>query len=168
MSNDFIKHSLRFILLVAIQVLVLNNINFSGDINPYLYVLFILLLPFDLQGMQVILYSFLIGMTIDIFEDTGGINAAASVFIAYIRPLVLKFSFGVSYEFQTIKFYQTAISNRLTYILILIFIHHFVLFSLEYFNFTFFLDILKKTILSTIFTVFVILIVNSIFISRRK
>ena len=83
----------RFILLVLLQVLILSNINFLGFINPYLYVFFILLLPLNLDHWKVLIYSFLIGIVIDVFQDSGGINAAASLVAAYFRPNILKFAF---------------------------------------------------------------------------
>ncbi|SHJ16073.1 rod shape-determining protein MreD [Mesonia phycicola] len=159
---------IRFVLLVLLQVLLLSNIDFLGFINPYLYVYFILLLPFTLSQWRVLLYSFLIGLAIDFFQDSGGVNAAACLVAAYFRPNILKFAFGVSYEFQTIKFYQTPITQRLTYISLLIFIHHFVLFSLAYFNFTYIVEILKDTLFSSIFTIILVLILMVLFRKNRK
>ena len=87
------------------------------------------------------------------FLDSGGVHAAASVTIAYIRPLFLKFSFGASYDHQTVKFSNTEFGQRFTYITILVLIHHLILFSLEIFNVSQILLILKKTLFSSIFTV---------------
>ena len=97
-----------------------------------------------------------------------GINAAASLVAAYFRPNILKFAFGVSYEFQTIKFYQTPFTQRLTYILLIVFIHHFVLFSFAYFNFTYILEILENTLISGIFTVLLVVISMILFRKRRR
>jgi rod shape-determining protein MreD len=159
---------IRFILLVLLQVTLLSHINFLGYINPYLYVFFILLLPFTLNQWKVIVYSFLIGIVIDVFQDSGGVNAAACLVAAYFRPAILKFAFGVSYEFQTIKFYQTPIAQRLTYIFLIVLIHHLVLFSLAYFNFDFIWDILKNTLFSGLFTVLLVLIAMVLFREKRK
>ena len=131
MNKFLVSNIARFVILVLIQVLILNNINFLGFINPYLYVLFILLLPLNLTHYKVIFFSFLMGLTIDLFEDSGGINAAASVLIGFLRPSFLRFSFGISYEHQTVKFHQTPFAQRFTYISLLVVIHHLVLFSLE-------------------------------------
>ena len=159
---------IRFVVLVLLQVLLLSNINFLGFVNPYLYVYFILLLPFTMSQWRVLLYSFLIGIAIDFFQDSGGVNAAACLMAAYFRPNILKFAFGVSYEFQTIKFYQTPITQRLTYIALIIFIHHFILFSLAYFNFIYFVEILKDTLFSSIFTIILVLILMVLFRKNRK
>ena len=86
MIKDFWKYVIMFFVLVLIQVLVLNNIQISGFINPYIYILFILLLPFNIQGYLLLGLSFLIGITIDIFGNTPGIHAGATVLLGFIRP----------------------------------------------------------------------------------
>lgn len=158
--------ALRFLALVLLQVLVLNNINFLGYINPYVYILFILLYPVKNNRMLFIFLSFLMGLSIDIFSDSGGVHAAASVFIAYIRPPVLKFSFGMIYEHQTVKFAQTETGNRLIYFSILTVIHHLILFSIEVFNMSNIILILQKTLFSSIFTILLCLLITVLF-SRR-
>lgn len=168
MNKFLVSNITRFVILVLIQVLILNNINFLGFINPYLYVLFILLLPLNLTHYKVIFFSFLMGLTIDLFEDSGGINAAASVLIGFLRPSFLRFSFGISYEHQTVKFHQTPFAQRFTYISLLVVIHHLVLFSLEIFNLSYIILILKKTLFSSIFTILLILIVSGIFQQNKK
>jgi len=168
MNKLLTPNIVRFILLVLLQVILLCNINFLGYINPYLYVFFILLLPFTLSQWKVLVYSFLIGIVIDVFQDSGGVNAAACLVAAYFRPSILKFAFGVSYEFQTIKFYQTPIAQRLTYIFIIVFIHHLVLFLLAYFNFEYILDVLKNTLFSGLFTVLLVLIAMVLFRKKHK
>ena len=76
-------------MLVALQVFFLNNIQVSGYVNPYVYLLFILLLPPKLPKIMVLVLGFLMGLTMDIFADSYGIHTAATVLLAYIRPSVL-------------------------------------------------------------------------------
>jgi len=157
MSNsDILINIVRFILLVFLQVLLLNNVNLAGYINPYLYILFILLYPLDGSKGLLIFLSFLLGLSIDIFEDSGGVHAAACAFTAYIRPVVLKYSFGVSYEYNSVKIKKADPMERLTYIASLVFMHHFVLFSLEIFSFKHIFLLLKSTFFSGIFTIIVV------------
>lgn len=120
MTNTIIENIIRFIILVLLQVLLLNNINFLGYINPYFYVLFLVLYPFNTPQTLFLLVAFLLGISIDTFEDSGGINAAACVVVAFIRPAVLRFSFGISYDYQTVKLVNTPFGARLGYILILV------------------------------------------------
>ena len=167
MNSIVLTHASRFILLVLLQVLILSHINFLGYINPYLYILFIMLFPLKNNRVIFLLLSFFLGLTIDMFLDSGGIHAVAAVTIAYIRPVVLKFSFGAVYDHQTMKFSNVEFGSKLTYIVILTVIHHFVLFSLEIFNFYNIILILQNTLFSSIFTIILCLLTTVIF-NRRK
>ncbi len=165
-NNEFLINTTRFFVLLLLQVILLNHINFLGYINPYIYILFILVYPLTGNKSLLIALAFLLGLTVDIFGDSGGIHAAASTFIAFIRPVVLKFSFGVSYEYNTIKISTTALGERITYITAMVFIHHLLLFSLEIFNFNHILLILKSTLFSGIFSI--VLIVCAVLLFSRK
>jgi len=168
MNNSVFLHTFRFILLVFVQVLLFNNINFSGNINPFVYIIFIALFPVKNNRSIIIILSFLLGLTIDIFSDTGGIHAEACVVFAYIRPVILKFSFGMIYEHQTIKFNTVEFGEKLTYISILTLIHHFVLFYLEIFSVSKIILVLQKTVFSSIFTILLIILMTIIFSKKTK
>ena len=168
MNNELVKNIGRFVVLLLAQVLIFNNIDFLGYIDPYVYVIFILLYPFKNNRTVFIFVSFIYGLLLDIFTDAGGINAAACLVIAYIRPVVLRFSFGTSYEYQAIKLNKTTIAERFTYTFILVFVHHFVLFLLEIFNISNILLTLKKTLFSSIFTILLSLLFIFLFSRKNK
>ncbi|UPS90256.1 rod shape-determining protein MreD [Bizionia sp. M204] len=166
MNNNVLLYSVQFIVLVLAQVLVFNHINFLGSINPYIYVIFILLFPVNNNRLVFLLLSFALGLTIDMFSDSGGVHAAAAVTIAFIRPVVLKFCFGSVYEHHTIKFKNVDFGAKVIYFIILTFIHHFILFALEIFNFNDIILVLQKTLFSSIFTIILCLITTILF-SRK-
>ncbi|MGV6827785.1 MAG: rod shape-determining protein MreD [Flavobacteriales bacterium] len=166
-NKELFINALRFVVLVIIQVMILNNINFLGYINPYLYILFILIFPFNGNQSLLIFLSFILGLSIDMFEDSGGIHAGASVFIAFIRPFILKYSFGISYEYDAIKINQTDLKKSLVYFSIMILIHHLILFSLEIFNLNLLVLILKSTLFSGIFT-FILILSTRLLFSKKN
>ena len=168
MNSQIYLNTVRFIALVFFQVLMLNHINFLGYLNPYAYILFIALFPVKNNRLIVIFLSFLLGLTIDLFLDSGGMHAAACVFIAYIRPIILKSSFGMVYEYQVIKFSNVEFGQKLTYISLLTIVHHIILFSLEIFSFSNIILVLQKTLFSSIFTIFLIIIITIIFSRKTK
>ncbi len=168
MNNTTLNSILRFVILVLVQGLVLNHINFLGYINPYPYILFIALFPINNNRPLFIFLSFLLGLCVDFFTDSGGIHAAACVTIAYIRPPILKFSFGTIYDNQTIKFNQIEMGSRIVYFSILVTIHHLILFLLEVFNLFDIILILKKTLFSSIFTIILCILLSILFSPKRK
>ena len=116
-TKEILMNTGRFILLVLLQVFLLNNINLAGYINPYLYILFILLYPSNGNQTALIFLSFLLGLSVDIFEDSGGVHAGASAFVAYLRPIILKYSFGISYEYNSVKLEKAAPNERFIYVI---------------------------------------------------
>lgn len=166
-TNAIITLIGRFILLILIQIFLLNNINLFGYINPYLYILFIVLYPLTGNRTTLIILSFILGLFIDIFENSGGVHAAASVFIAYLRVYVLRYSFGLSYEHNNIKLSRASVSEKFVYLLSMVFFHHIILFTLEVFNPIHIVLILKSTLFSGIFT-FLILYGSILLFSREK
>ncbi|UNZ00175.1 rod shape-determining protein MreD [Zhouia spongiae] len=168
MNNDLIKIIVRFFVLILAQVLVFNHVNLFGYINPYVYILFILLFPVKKETRMLFIFlSFLIGLIIDIFSDSGGVHAAACVSIAYMRPVVLRWVFGNAYEYQTLKIASTSLGQRSLYMTILILTHHLILFWLEIFSFTSILLLLKKVLFTGILTL-CLCIMFMILFSRKK
>jgi hypothetical protein len=166
--TEVLRNIFRFIVLVLVQVLVIKNIELGRFINPFIYVLFLIILPFETPKWALLLIAFVLGITIDMFYDTAGMHAAACVLIAYIRPGVLKlFSPRDGYESGTQPTIQyLGVPWFLSYSAILVILHHFVLFFLEMFRFSEFFSTFFRVIVSSIFTM--ILIVVSQYLFNRK
>ncbi|MGL5112891.1 MAG: rod shape-determining protein MreD [Flavobacterium sp.] len=159
MNSTLIVNIFRFILLLAVQIIVFNNMNFYGYISPFPYILFIILYPVNGNRTALLLSSFLLGLLLDMFSNSGGVHATSCLVLAYIRPLIFKFSFGLSYEYQTVKLNDVLTPERFSFLFIAIVIHHLILFTLEAFEFSFILDVLLRTFLSAIFTLLLSIII---------
>jgi hypothetical protein len=112
--------------------------------------------------------AFLLGLFVDIFSDTLALNAAAAVTIAYIRPMIMRFCFGVNYEFQSFKLSNTTNAQQITFLALLILIHHIIFFSLEIFSLSNLLLILKKIITTGVATFIVCLLFRTLFSVRKN
>ena len=163
MNKDTLLHIVSFIILILLQVIILNHINFLGYLNPYIYIIFILLAPININRSLFLVISFILGLTIDMFGDSGGVHAAASIIIAFFRPVALRSVFGLSYEFQTVKLSNVRFGDRLLYVILMVLTHHIVLFSLEIFNFSHILLIAKKALFSSVFTIITTMLVLVLF-----
>ena len=168
MNSAVLANIARFILLLAVQILIFNNMDLLGYINPYPYVLFIILYPVNGNKTGLLLASFILGLILDMFCNSGGVHAAACLILAYYRPYIFKFSFGLSYEYQTVKLNDVLTPERFSFLLIAVVIHHFTLFLLEIFRMNFIFEIIIKTAVSTLFTLLMcIVIIYLIKPSRR-
>ncbi len=169
MTEIIIKNILRFFGLVLLQVLILNNIQLSGYINPYLYVLFILLLPFTTPNWLIIILSFVLGFTIDSFSDTMGLHSAACVLMGFCRPSIIKMGFTKNeYDMSNKPIIKDlGLSWFFSYSLMLVSIHHILLFYLEVFNFREFWSTLLRTFSSIIFTMLLIIMSQYIFYKKK-
>ncbi len=159
MNNALLNNLARFILLLAAQIVIFNKFNLFGFINPFPYILFLILYPVNSNKNTFLLASFALGITMDAFSNSGGVHAAACVVLAFLRPQIFKFAFGLSYEYQTVKLNDILTPERFSFILASVLIHHLVLFFLEIFSFELFFQMLFRTIFSSIFTIILSIII---------
>ena len=171
MLNEILKNIGRFVFLVLLQGLILNEVNlWQGMAIPYLYILFLLMLPIETPRWLELLIGLVLGLSIDMFTNTLGIHASACVLIAYIRPLYLRaiaprdgYEFGQRPGIQDMGF-----SWFLKYAVVLIFIHHLWLFYVEVYSFKGFFTTLLRVILSTAFTLLLTVISQYLIMTRRS
>jgi hypothetical protein len=168
MNSALLINISRFILLLAIQIIIFNNMNFLGYISPFPYILYIILYPVNGNKSGLLTSSFLLGLVMDMFCNSGGIHATACLVLAYYRPYIFKFSFGLSYEYQTIKLNDSLTPERFSFILVSVLLHHIILFTLEAFQFNFILDVLLRTLFSTIFTIITCIIIIYLIKPNRR
>jgi rod shape-determining protein MreD len=168
MNSALFANIFRFLLLLAIQIIVFSNLNFFGYVNPYAYILFIVLYPVNSNKTGLLVASFFLGLIMDMFSNSGGIHTTACLLLAYYRPYLFKFSFGLSYEYQTVRLNDVLTPERFSFIVLSVLIHHIVLFTLEAFKISFFFDILLRTIFSTVFTIIICIIIIYLIKPNRR
>ncbi len=168
MRNNLVLNIIRFLGLIVVQLYVFNNMNIFGYINPLPYVLFVIVFPFTANRSMYLFMAFLTGLTLDMFGDSGGVHAAACLFMAFSRPVVTRFVYGVSYEYNAVKLSKGTFYERVLFVLILVFIHHLVFFSLEIFNISSILYILKKALLTSVGTTLFCVIFSILFSGRSE
>jgi rod shape-determining protein MreD len=168
MITRLLRFSLIFILLLLLQVLLFNNIRFSGYVNPYIYIMFILLLPVEIPGWLLLIISFFTGLIVDFFSGSPGMHTSATVFAGFIRPYVLRLiaprdGYEPGSDPSMIIY---GIRWFMIYTFIIVLFHHTMLFYLEVFRFTDFFRTLFRVLLSTLFSGTFILLFE--FIRRGK
>jgi rod shape-determining protein MreD len=164
MINRILRFGLIFVLLLLLQVLLFNNIQFSRYVNPYVYLMFILLLPFEIPAWLLLIISFFTGLIIDLFSGTPGMHTSATLLAGFVRPFVLRiisprdgYESGADPSLIVYGFRWF-----LTYTAIIVIIHHTALFYLEVFRLTDFFRTLARVLLSSLFSVTFILLLEYI------
>lgn len=162
MINSILRFGLIFILLILLQVLVFNNIQFSGYINPYVYIMFILLLPVEVPSWLLLILSFAIGLLMDFFSGSPGMHTSATVLAGFVRPYVLRLiSPRDGYEAGSDpSMFTYGFTWFLTYALFIVIVHHTALFYLEVFRFADFFRTMLRVMLSSVFSITFILLIE--------
>ncbi len=169
MRTDGFRFLIFGLIVLFLQVVILNNIQFMGFVNPYLYVMIILVLPVDVSRHQILIFGFLIGLSIDLFSSTIGLHTSAALLLAYLRYFALKYlAPRDGFEFSS----RPSISEMglpwfITYSGILIVAHHFFLFSLESLKFSEIGQILIRTFSSVSFTLLLLIAVEYLRYRRK-
>ncbi|MGB8489544.1 MAG: hypothetical protein WCE64_00650 [Bacteroidales bacterium] len=170
MINSILRYTAIFIALILVQLLLFNNIQFSGFVNPYVYVMIILLLPVTLPSWLVLIVSFMAGLIVDLFSGSPGMHASATLAAGFSRPFVLRFISPRDGYDSGAGLSMTSYGFRwfLLYTATIVIIHHTVLFYLEVFRFTDFFRTLFRVILSSSVTIGFILLVESYRRQRQR
>jgi rod shape-determining protein MreD len=158
------KYSAAFIVLIVLQLLIFSNIEFSGYVNPYVYVMFILILPFSIPSWFLLILAFFTGLVVDLFSGTLGVHAFATVMAGFVRPWILSLNITseVNDPDMSPSLYRNSLRWFLFYTVTVVFVHHLSLFLVEVFTFSNFFHTLLRVLLSTAVTTFFIMLFDLI------
>lgn len=161
------SYLISLILLVLLQVLLFNHLHLFDAINPMIYLLFFMIYPFENSQTLLIGLSFLLGFLIDFLSQTGGAHTIATLTSGFLRPLIIRNTFGVTIETPQSFFSDIRKLNQSLFIIVLVAIHHFIYFILAYFSWNSLGLILKNTFLTMIFSLILMGVALS-FYPRKK
>ncbi|MFN4087323.1 MAG: hypothetical protein ACK4LB_15400 [Spirosomataceae bacterium] len=142
-----------FLQIVFFRVLVIADLAFC-----FVYIGFILFLPHETSDFWVILLSFLIGLMVDLFYNTAGVHAAASTAMGYLRGFVVRGIFsnrGGDADIQ-LSWEGMGTERFIRYLIILVTIHHLLLFFIEVGHVDYLVLTILKTLGSVVYSVVVI------------
>ncbi len=170
--SKLVKNIIRFILFILVQVFVLNQIPpLHHLINPYLYFLFILWLPFKIGRRTLMFVALALGLTLDYFTKTPGLHAAPCLLIAYLRPFLINILItqeGAEANYEEPSIQSMGFAPYFTYVVVLIVLHHAFLFLLEALQFGGLWYFLGKTLLSSAISLLLVFITELLFTRRQK
>ena len=157
-------------LIVLIQGLVVNNIEINEYLNPMIYPVMIMMLPFELSVLVTMLVAFVLGISVDAFSNTFGLNASAAIVIGYLRPTILKIiKPRDGYDPVLLpSIHDMGKLWFLTYAAAILFVHHIWFFAIEIFRWDHIIQILIKTVSSVVFSLALVVLFQYIFYKPSK
>ncbi len=169
MGRIIIYNLLRFIVLIALQVVLFKNIGYYNLASPFPYILILFLLPINTPNFLLYVFAFITGICVDAFYDSLGVHAAACVGLIWFRIFFHTITLDVDVRgtSETPSLGNMGLKWFLPYIAIGTLIHHLILIHVEYFSFANYLNTLLSILLSSIFTILLIMLI-SLLIYKRK
>ena len=156
-----------FVILVLIQGVIISQVQISRYAVPLLYVVFILKLPSDTGRKSLLFYSFLIGLCVDVFGNTPGLNATASLWLAMARPLLLRWQTSRDAAESFVPGIKSMrFAPYLRYVLPSVLLHSAVLNVIDAFSIAKASDVAIATLADTTVTVVLIMIIE--LVGRKK
>ncbi|MEN2284001.1 rod shape-determining protein MreD [Algoriphagus sp. SE2] len=169
-SRNLISFIFLVLILGLVQILFLKNLALFGVAFCFVYLVGIQSLPLQIKHVPLLFISFGIGLLIDIFYDTLGLNALAATFMAFLRPYWLKIikPNGGYDDSNRPTIQEMGIGWFMSYSLPLTFAFSLLFFTADQWGTGAFLGILNKSLFSSIFTVLLAIIVQLLFFKRRR
>lgn len=159
----------RFVLLMAIQLVVLNHVYLGGYVMPMLYVLFVLMLPTDMGRIPMLLTAFGTGFLVDVMNNMLGFHALACTLLAMMRILfadrILTRGEPVTIEVPSI--YTVTPQYFISYLMLMLGMFYLVFFTIELFGFRSFGGVVLATVASTVVTTLMAVLYQYIFLRKE-
>lgn len=167
MSN--VKFFVHLLMLLVIQLTILDNIQLHSYVYINIYVLAIYILPYRLQPVMILFFGFLLGLFVDLANNTMGVHTAATTLLAYIRPRLLMLTSNCE-QLEDIQGKQkiSEFGWFFKYVLVSTFVFNVVLMFCEAFTFRNFLITLLRIVCSTGASIFFILLYYFIALKKKQ
>ncbi len=161
---------IRFISLLFLQILVCNNIILHDVASPFIYIIFILMLPVSLSPIKTIWLAFIMGLVLDIFSGTGGVQAFACAFIGFLRPKILRMIMppGGYEDIVTPDVSRLGFMWFISFSVIMVFLHHLILIYIDRFSFYMFWSTMGRVFASSILTFAFVMIYAFMFYPKKR
>jgi rod shape-determining protein MreD len=165
-----LKNILAIVFLVLFQVIVMNGIYHTIGVLPCIYIYFLFIIPIRLKPLYLFILSFAIGLGVDIFTDTLGINALSSLVMSMVYYILTQNLDRSKLERNNIDAFGAQAIGTIGYIrtmAIITFLHHFLFFTLSDWSSAHFFDTLMVIFISGISTVIFMLIFDVLFFKNK-
>lgn len=149
--------------MMILQVLLFDQLQLLGVCHPYIYVLCLLMMPITLSHSADMIIGAVVGLIMDTFCNSMGIHTAACIFIMFIRPYLIGAIVNDKDRLnEQISLRSLGMEALLRYVVILVVIHHLIVFLLAAWNWAHIGFVLVETLVSSLVTISIIIGYNSL------
>jgi rod shape-determining protein MreD len=177
-SSAPVRFVIQFILVMAVQAFVLNDIVIRSSLSlwgvpvfiPIIYPMVLLLLPVNTHSWLGMGLGMAVGLTMDTFSNTPGMHAAACVALMYARPFLLNLFFQQSVKElgETVPtLFRMGFRSFVLYAGMALLLHHFLFYTVQIWSLKSFPYVLLKTLLSGVLSLLLLLIAQLLFARRE-
>ena len=167
----FLQYGGLLILFCLLQTLIFERIQLGPFFYPCIYLLFILLFPFGYNTFWLLLWSFVMGLSVDLFSAGAiGLHASAATCLGFFRSSILKMAAtkGDVGQFAVPGPRTLGMTWYLVFVVICLLLHHAVLFGLENFHFRYLHLTLARVVCSALLNTALIVLVQISLFNRRR
>lgn len=162
--HRFLQYTGLFVVVVLLQVLLFDNLMLSAYLIPLVYISFIVLLPMNIPTIALLFLGALMGITIDFASGGAAINTISTIFIAFIRPVLINITINKDTAKGPIPYVGSIfLKEFLNYTLLVVGLHSVVFFFFEALGFNNFEFTLLKIVISTIVTSLLVWLIATVF-----
>jgi rod shape-determining protein MreD len=158
-----LRHILSLVIVLLLQMLVFNNLHFLGICHPYIYILFLIALPIRIPQWIELLIGFGVGLIVDMCCGSPGVHTAACSFLAYLRPIFIRRTIQDAERISmTIDGLSIGFNEYVKLVVLYTILHHTLVFLIEAWSLAHFWLLLAKIIVSSLFTIALLLFYDRI------
>ncbi len=160
---DWTKQIGRYILVMALQVLLFDQLQLLGACHPYIYVLCLLMMPITLPHSIDMILGAIAGIIMDIFCNSLGVHTAACILVMFIRPYLIGAIVSDKDRLnEQINLHTIGMEALVKYIVIMVLVHHLTIFLLAAWSWHHIGFVVLETIVSSTVTILIIIGYNAL------
>ena len=154
---EWTKQLGRYALVMMLQVLLFDQLQLWGACHPYIYVLCLLMMPITLPHSADMFIGAAVGLIMDVFSNTLGVHMAACILLMFVRPYLIGVIVNDKDRLnEQISLRAIGIEALIKYVVILVIMHHFAVFSLAAWSWSHIGFVLLETAVSSCITIILI------------
>ena len=166
--NINLKNILLLVLFFVLQIIWFNHMQLFGKYTPVIYIFPLLMMPIQKDETFYLMLAFVLGISIDLLTNTGGVFAATAVLVTYLRKIFFIIFKNQSQDLDNIKVTNLSLGQKIIYYFFFIFISQIFMYFLESFNLQLVLSKFSYILVNSLITLLFFLFIDLLFFNTQQ